>query len=225
MTKNYYARTLYGENLKRVYDIAPPPVKQYLEAELNYVSEQVRGMDTVIELGCWYGRVLKPLSSHVNTVIGIDTSFKTLKFGTDYLSDVANCYLLQMDASRLGFASCTFDAVLCIQNGISAFRVDSHLLVKEALRITRPGGVLLFSSYSPKFWEHRLEWFRMQAHEGLIGEIDESRTGDGIIVCKDGLRLTFVGEKQFVTLFKTEKTTVSVAEVDESSVFCKVEVL
>ena len=225
MTKNYYAHTLYGENLKRVYDIAPLPVRQYLEAEIDYVSEQVQGMDTVIELGCGYGRVLKPLSSHVNTVIGIDASYETLEFGTDYLSDAANCHLLQMDASRLGFAPATFDAVVCIQNGLSAFRVDSHLLVREALRITRSGGVLLFSSYSPKFWENRLEWFRLQAREGLIGEIDESRTGNGIIVCKDGLRLTYIGEKQFMTLFKTEKTAVSVTEVDESSVFCRAEVL
>lgn len=221
---DYYSQSLYGKRLKRVYDIAPPRVRQYLKAEIEYVLEEIRGMNQIIELGCGYGRVLKILSPHVKNVVGIDTSGKTLRYARQYLSEVQNCHLLQMDASRLGFEPERFDAVLCIQNGLSAFRVDSRTLIREAIRVVRPGGLLLFSSYSPKFWEHRLEWFRLQAEEGLIGEIDEDRTENGIIVCRDGLRLTFVGEDQFSKLFASEKTGVSIVEVDESSVFCRVEV-
>jgi len=222
---DYYSQSLYGKKLKRVYDIASPRIKQYLEAEIQYTAEEIDGMDLVIELGCGYGRVMKSVSSHVEHVVGIDTSGKTLEYGAKYLSGLSNCYLFQMNAVQLGFQSQVFDAVLCVQNGLSAFRVDSRTLVEEALRITRPGGLLLFSSYSPKFWNHRLEWFHLQAEEGLIGEIDENRTKEGVIVCKDGLRLTFVGEKQFTKLFTSEKTRVSTVEVDESSIFCRVEVL
>ena len=223
MMTNYYSQSLYGEKLKRVYDIAPPRVKQYLESEIQYVQREIEGMDSVIELGCGYGRVMHPLSSHVQTVTGIDTSRETLKYAQEYLSGIP-CHLVLMNASLLGFKSQVFDAVICVQNGISAFRVDSHLLIREALRITRPGGLLLFSSYSPKFWKERLNWFRLQAQEGLIGEIDEAKTGNGIIVCKDGLRLTFVGENQFRNLASSEKAEVSIREVDGSSVFCKIEV-
>jgi len=225
MTKNYYSQSLYGKNLKRVYDIAPPRVKQYLEAEIHYVTKEIKGMDLVIELGCGYGRVMNLLSPYVEELVGIDTAGKSLKFAREYLSALSNCFLFQMNASQLGFKSKVFDAVVCVQNGISAFHVDSKTLVKEAIRITHPGGLLLFSSYSPKFWEHRLEWFRLQAQEGLLGEIDESRTRNGIIVCKDGLELSFVGEKQFLKLFTSDKTNVSAVEVDESSVFCRAEVL
>lgn len=225
MTKEYYSHALYGKNLKRVYDIAPPRVRQYLESEIEYVIEEIKGMDLVIELGCGYGRVMSPVSEYVKEIIGIDTSEKTLAFGKEYLSKVSNCHLFQMNAVQLGFASHIFDAVFCVQNGLSAFRVDSRLLIKEAIRVTRPGGLLLFSSYSPKFWENRLEWFRLQAQEGLIGDIDESKTGDGVIFCKDGLKLTFVGENQFLKLFTSDETNVSVVEVDNSSVFCRVEVL
>ncbi len=222
---DYYAQSLYGEALKKCYDIAPPRVNQYLEAEIQYVIDHVSGLNLILELGCGYGRVMKLVSNYVGTMVGIDTAQQTLTFGRHYLSGLSNCYLLTMDASRLGFAPHTFDAVFCIQNGMSAFRVDSRTLVKGAITATRPGGLVLFSSYSPKFWEHRLEWFRLQAKEGLIGEIDELRTNDGIIVCKDGLRLTYVKESQFVKLFTSEKTSVSVTEVDESSVFCIVHVL
>jgi 2-polyprenyl-6-hydroxyphenyl methylase/3-demethylubiquinone-9 3-methyltransferase len=222
---DYYAQSLYGEALKKCYDIAPPRVNQYLEAEIQYLIDHVNGLDLVLELGCGYGRVMKPVSGYVGVMVGIDTAEKTLLFGNQYLSGFSNCYLLNMDASHLGFNPKTFDAVFCIQNGLSAFRVDTRALVKEAITVTRPGGLVLFSSYSPRFWEHRLEWFRLQAKEGLIGEIDELKTKDGIIVCKDGLRLTYVKESQFLKLFTSEKTEVSVTEVDESSVFCTVHVL
>lgn len=222
---DYYAQSLHGEALKKCYDVAPPKVMQYLEAEIQYVIDHVSGLNLVLELGCGYGRVMKPVSGYVGAVVGIDTAEKTLAFGKHYLSELSNCYLLNMDASQLGFSPEAFDAVFCIQNGMSAFHVDSKTLVKEAINVTRPGGLVLFSSYSPKFWEHRLEWFRLQAKEGLIGEIDELKTKDGIIVCKDGLRLTYVKESQFQKLFTSEKTRVSVTEVDESSVFCTVEVV
>lgn len=221
----YYSHSLYGKALKECYDIAPPRVKQYLTAEIQHTTEHIRGCHLVLELGCGYGRVMKPVSHHVDTMVGIDTSLHSLKYGQDYLSEEDNCHMLAMDASRLGFRRDTFDAVLCVQNGISAFGVESTLLVRESLRVTCPGGLLLYSSYSPRFWDHRLEWFHLQADHGLVGEIDESRTGNGVIVCKDGLHLTSVTESQFAKLFSSERTRVTTEEVDESSVFCCVEVL
>jgi SAM-dependent methyltransferase len=222
---DYYSKSLYGKALKKCYEIAPPRVKQYLAAEIKYVIEQVEGYHLVLELGCGYGRAMKPVSHYVDTVVGIDTSIHSLRYGQEYLSKEENWYLLAMDASRLGFSRDTFDAVVCIQNGLSAFRVDSTLLVRESLRVTHPGGLLLYSSYSPRFWDHRLEWFHLQAQHGLIGEIDESCTGNGVIVCKDGLHLTSVTDSQFVNLFSSEDTRVTTEEIDESSVFCRVEVL
>ena len=88
--------------------------------------------------------------------------------------------------------------------------------------MVKDGGVVLFSSYSPKVWEARLEWFRRQSLFGLVGEIDEERTCDGTIVCKDGFRATTVGGDEFVELFGDLGLDASIIEVDESSVFCRV---
>ena len=65
-----------------------------------------------------------------------------------------------MDAINLGFQDSIFDMVVCIQNGISAFHVDLRALIQETIRITKPGGKILFSTYSDKFWEQRLKWFQ-----------------------------------------------------------------
>lgn len=48
----------------------------------------------------------------------------------------------------LGFRNRRFDVVVCIQNGISAFKVDQRKLIGETMCVTRSGGTLLFSSYS-----------------------------------------------------------------------------
>ena len=44
-----------------------------------------------------------------------------------------------MNAAALGFAARTFDAVVCIQNGIAVFGVDRRALVEEAWSILFEG--------------------------------------------------------------------------------------
>jgi SAM-dependent methyltransferase len=127
-----------------------------------------------------------------------------------------------MDALSLGFHRQTFDLVYCVQNGISAFGVDPAALISEAIRITRSGGKVLFSSYSEKFWEERLQWFSLQSAEGLLGEIDDHRTGNGVIVCKDGFRATTYNRKDFEKLAGKSGQKFEIYEVDDSAVFCEI---
>jgi 2-polyprenyl-6-hydroxyphenyl methylase/3-demethylubiquinone-9 3-methyltransferase len=129
-----------------------------------------------------------------------------------------------MDAVALGFRDGVFDVVACIQNGIAAFDVDQTALMREAVRVTRPGGILLFSSYAAAFWPERLDWFHRQAAEGLIGEIDPARTGDGVITCKDGFRATTATPDDFRRLAATLDLNATIQEVDASSLFCEVRV-
>ncbi|RLB21785.1 MAG: class I SAM-dependent methyltransferase, partial [Deltaproteobacteria bacterium] len=123
-----------------------------------------------------------------------------------------------------GFRKRVFDRVVCIQNGISAFKVEPRRLVLEALRVTRPGGKVLFSSYSPRFWNERLEWFQRQAELGLLGEIDYEATGNGVIVCKDGFRATTFGAEEFLSLVSDLHVSPQITEVDGSSIFCEMTV-
>jgi 2-polyprenyl-6-hydroxyphenyl methylase/3-demethylubiquinone-9 3-methyltransferase len=220
MANIYYSDNLAAEWLKRCYDIAPPRVRQYLRAEVNFVLDRVRPGDAVLDLGCGYGRAIPQLAQKAGLVVGIDTSLSSLKFGLSFLHGVRNCLLLKMDAGGMSFFDGSFDAVVCIQNGISAFQVDPFQLVSESIRVARENGIVFFSTYSEKFWQHRLEWFRLQAAEGLLGEIDEEKTGDGMIVCKDGFRATTFSPEQFLPLTSKFDVDVNIVEVDESSLFC-----
>jgi SAM-dependent methyltransferase len=217
----YYRERLSGFRLFRCYEVASDRIRRYLSAEVGFVVSNVGGAGLVLELGCGYGRVMKKVSKFVGWIVGNDVSRESLEFASSYMEGCRNHDVFLMDASRMGFGSGVFDCVFCVQNGISAFGVDKRRLIREAVRVTKDGGVVLFSSYSPKVWEARLEWFRRQSLFGLVGEIDEERTCDGTIVCRDGFRATTVGGDEFVELFSELGLDASIIEVDESSVFCR----
>jgi 2-polyprenyl-6-hydroxyphenyl methylase/3-demethylubiquinone-9 3-methyltransferase len=222
MAAAYYVTRLSGDRLRRCYERAPWRVKQYLDAEIVYVLGRVQAASSVLELGCGYGRVLARLAQTTRWVVGIDTSLESLVLARELTAGYGRCELAVMDATALGFRDRSFDAVVCIQNGICAFRVNPRKLLQEALRVTRPGGRLLFSSYSETFWPHRLLWFEQQAEEGLLGEIDYSATSRGEIVCKDGFRSRTLGAKEFTQLCGQLGAQPMIVEVDESSVFCEI---
>ena len=218
----YYRDHLVGADLQRVYELASPRIRQYLRAEIEHVVTQVRGSARVLELGCGYGRVLGEIAPQVGRAVGIDISPGNLRSAESYLREHRNCDVALMDAVRLGFQDAQFDATICVQNGISAFRVDPSRLIAEAIRVTRVGGRVHFSTYSPRIWPDRLEWFRAQARDGLIGALDESQTGNGTIVCLDGLRLTTGSGEKFQALFAEHGQLAQIHEVDQSSVFADV---
>jgi len=218
----YYQRHLSGIRLQRAYEIASPRIRQYLRAEIDHVARRLRGAVCVLELGCGYGRILREIAPRVGRAAGIDTSRTNLMLATSYLEAQPNCDLFQMDAVRLAFPDGLFDAILCLQNGISAFGVDRKRLASEAVRVTREGGLILFSTYSPRIWLDRLDWFRAQSRAGLVGELDETLTRDGIIACRDGFRSSAVSDPELSHLFESVRQRAEVYEVDGSSLFAEV---
>ena len=223
--KNYYSDKLSAEQLRQCYQIAPLRVKQYLNAEIQYVLDKIKPSDIVLELGCGYGRVLQKLCKKAKKVIGIDISKPSLELAKKLLKGNLNYQLFQMDAINLEFPNNFFDVVICIQNGISAFNVDNvdkEGLIKEAVRVTKKGGLVLFSTYSDKFWEERLNWFILQSKAGLIGEIDLTETHNGIIVTKDGFKATTIRPTDFTSLTSKLNIDLKIEEIDNSSIFYEI---
>ncbi|MCP4685703.1 MAG: class I SAM-dependent methyltransferase [bacterium] len=218
----YYSNNLASERLEQCYRIAPPRIVRYLEAELAHALSRIKPGDEVLDEGCGYGRLMPSLAAKAGTVTGIDTSPASLRSARDRLKPLDNCHLACMDAARTAFSESVFDVVLCLQNGISAFHVDQRELIRESLRITRPAGIALFSTYAAAFWDERLAWFRLQAEAGLLGEIDEERTGNGVIVCKDGFRATSLNAEGFLESTSDLRAGVEIVEIDGSSLFCEI---
>ncbi|MFH2003026.1 MAG: class I SAM-dependent methyltransferase [Planctomycetota bacterium] len=221
---SYYAQRLSGERLRQCYDLAQLRVKQYLQAEIDHVLQRLREEDSVLELGCGYGRIALELAKKVSHVTGIDTAHESIELGKQLAGKATTCEFVDMDAANLTFPDNSFDAVLCLQNGICAFGVDKTRLVREAARVCRPKGRVIFSSYAKRFWPHRLEWFELQSAHGLLGEIDRKATGEGVIVCKDGFKADFMQPSDFEALWKSLGLIPKIMEVDNSITFCETEI-
>jgi len=216
--KNYYAENLNSTKLFQVYQTKYPRIQQYFAEEINFIRKDLHGNERVLEVGAGYGRILKELAPSGATFVGIDISDLSVALGKDYLKETPNCSIETMDAHHLEFEE-GFDIVLCLQNGISAMKGNSQQLVAECMKVLNPGGTAYFSTYSEKFWDHRLAWFHEQAEKKLLGEIDSEKTKNGVIVCKDGFTAVTFSAEDLEALGKESGFPYHVEEVDESSLF------
>jgi 2-polyprenyl-6-hydroxyphenyl methylase/3-demethylubiquinone-9 3-methyltransferase len=219
---SYYDHKLGGRRLERCYEIASPRIRQYLEAEVEHVASRLARADVVLELGCGYGRFAVRLAPHCRLVVGIDTCEESIALAHETAGLDPRCEFFPMDALELSFADGEFDAVVCIQNGICAFGVDQEALLREALRVVKPGGRVLFSTYTDRFWPDRLAWFEAQAAAGLLGPIDREATGGGTIVCENGFRAGRLTPDEMRSLCAGLGVEPEITEVDGSCVFCEV---
>lgn len=218
----YYTDHLSGERLRRCYEIATPPVREYLEGEIQHLLARLPATGPVLELGCGYGRVALRLAGPDRPVTGIDNATGSLALARRLAGAGSRCEFLEMDACRLQFPADHFAAVVCIQNGICAFRADPEILLREALRVARPGGRLFFSTYLDRFWPHRLAWFEDQAAAGLLGPVDLAASGNGVIVCTDGFCSGRFTPEQFRELCTRLAVDFTLAEAANSSLFCEI---
>ncbi|NHJ02990.1 MAG: class I SAM-dependent methyltransferase [Candidatus Heimdallarchaeota archaeon] len=218
--KDYYSKKLFASKLKHAYEIAPPRIQQYLEAEILYVLDLIQVDYYVLELGCGYGRVLKPLAMKARKVVGIDIAEASLNYARKYLKDFSNVELHRMTARNIQFKPESFDTVLGIQNAISAMKIDPIHLITQALRVTKRKGKLILSSYSDKIWDARLNWFEIQSKAGLLGELDYENTKNGTIACRDGFKATTFRTEDFSSLVEKMNLKARIEEVDKSSIFC-----
>lgn len=214
---NYYAESLNSQKLFQVYDTALPRVRQYLESEIDFVRQRLTGTERVLELGAGYGRIVRELAPHCAHIVGMDISPDSVRLGKGYLKDCPNAEMVAMDVHKMHFDA-PFHVVLCLQNGLSAMRADGDT-VREILDVLAPGGTAFFSTYSARFWNHRVAWFQEQADKGLLGELDLEKTRDGVIVCKDGFRATTQTPEEYEALGRQSGYPYEITEVDGSSLF------
>lgn len=215
---NYYRQNLNSTKLFQVYQTKYPRIKRYLDEEIDFVCRNLHGSEKVLEVGAGYGRIIKKLAPFSASVVGIDISESTVNLGKDYIKECPNCNIQMMDAYNLAFGE-EFDVVLCLQNGLSAMKGQPIHLIEQCMKVLTPGGKAYFSTYSPKFWNHRLTWFHEQEDNGLLGEIDLEKTKDGTIVCKDGFVAITFSEDTLKKLGEESGCYYRIEEVDESSLF------
>ncbi len=221
--ENYYKEKMSAQKLYQVYDTKIQRISQYLQAEIDFVKKNLSKTQNVLELGAGYGRIVKELAPYCNSIIGIDISEENVELGREYIKEHPNADMVVMDVHNIQL-SAPVDVVLCLQNGLSAMRLDS-VMIHRILDILKSGGVAYFSSYSANFWDYRLEWFEEQAANGLLGEIDYEQTKNGVIICKDGFKAFTHSLEDLKKIGEESEYLYEVKEVDNSSIFLIIHII
>lgn len=111
---------------------------------------------------------------------------------------VPGCSFALMDAAELGFASASFELVLCVE---AAFHFESReAFLREAHRVLRPGGWLVFTDIVSGFGAGRIP------RENLVGSVADydvvlRRSGFEDVALADELRDTWTAFRSRYTAF------------------------
>ena len=105
------------------------------------------GRDTrLLDCGCGVGSIAAGLAPSVASVTGVDLDPSEFLPAIGHLrsESIANVRFVAADGGRLPFADATFDAVL--MHSVLEAAVDPPALVREAMRVLVPGGVVAAAS-------------------------------------------------------------------------------
>ncbi|MBV9059023.1 MAG: class I SAM-dependent methyltransferase [Pseudonocardiales bacterium] len=106
----------------------------------------------VLEVGCGSAPCARWLADHGAQVIGLDLSVGMLRQAVDAARETGICVpLVQADATRLPFADRSFD-LACSAFGAVPFVADSAAVMREVVRVLRPGGRWVFAVTHPMRW-------------------------------------------------------------------------
>lgn len=108
-----------------------------------------RQPDSILDLGAGDGTCLSYFRSYFpkTSLFGIDVSEKSIReAASKNLSDVK---LLTYNGADIPFSSCSFDAIL-VATVMHHIRFELHeSLMKEALRVLNPGGLIFIVEHNP----------------------------------------------------------------------------
>lgn len=104
----------------------------------------------VLEIACGGGIGLGYLARAARRVHGIDIDERNLAHARQRYASTANVELSLLDAHRLPFADAAYDVIILFDS--IYFLTDAHQVLREAVRVLRPGGTLLVSTVN-KRWD------------------------------------------------------------------------
>lgn len=135
MTTNFDRAAAFYDDTRRLPEAA-------IEAFTDRLAEALGRAKSVLEVGVGTGRVAVPLSNCGYTMTGIDVSEKMLAV----LEAKSSAVKTQLgDATDLPFDNASFDAVLAVD--VFHLVSDWRSAVDEAVRVLRPGGRIVVSTF------------------------------------------------------------------------------
>ncbi len=132
-------------------------------------------VDDLLDIGTGTGRILEIFAPHIRRGLGIDLSQEMLTVARSALAakDHAHCQVRLGDMYDVPVANDSFDLVVFHQ--VLHFADDPPLALREAARVTRPGGRIAIVDFAP----HDKEFLRDEHQHRRLGFADREIVGWG----------------------------------------------
>ena len=168
------------------YAAAPPRIQAALVEELEFLRRVLQGSGRVLELGCGNGRLLEALRDCVSQWVGVDFLESYLRHARAQRRLAAGTALVAGRAPGLPFANAVFEVVVCAQNMLGLMGDQKLAVLREAKRIARPQGTLVFLVYSALSLVPRVEWYTEMHRRGMMAPLDWARSTPELLITEDG---------------------------------------
>ncbi len=129
------------------------PGESLADLELQVINRYLTSKGGVLDVGCGSGRACRYLAVEGSEAVGVELDSQTLR-DTESRED---CKFVRADGRRLCFRDQTFDYVISLASTLSEKhrlwmqREDRVSLLQEAVRVTRPGGLILVN-FVHRYW-------------------------------------------------------------------------
>lgn len=162
------AQDYFTENARDWGQLRSLHVDQSEVERALFSAVQGRAAADLVDLGTGTGRVLEILAPTIERGIGIDLSREMLDIARANLekADLRHCMIRQGDITQVPLPAECADVVTIHQ--VLHYAADPAVVVAEAARILRPGGLLLVVDFAP----HDLEILRDQHAHRRLGFAD-----------------------------------------------------
>ncbi len=147
----------------------PAEMLEYLEEEVSYYKKNIPA-GRILDVGCGEGRILSRLDNHITHGHGIDINETSVQLCKENLPK--NKYKVG-SITETGYPDSYFDCIVLSFNLLGNLDNDKDLAIREIRRILKPGGMVLFSTYS-----QRSEKIQESAYRSLPGFSKVSSKGD-----------------------------------------------
>lgn len=181
-------------DFEKIITNPPQLIQQFLDGEIEFISNNIEPCGEILEVGCGYGRLLGLLANKANKVVGSDFSEPLLQKAQKRFEKLTGIELAVMRAENMAFTDARFDYVLCLDATFGNMPYLEEKVMKEMSRVVKQSGEVVVSVFSENAKELQLENYK---RVGLTGIKD-----DGIAVHSDeGLYSRRFTKQQLRNLF------------------------
>jgi len=135
----------------------PESIREFIESEIAYLSENVKATQVILEVGCGYGRLLEIIGGNANLAVGLDFSWSLLKRAKSDLANIQSVLLALALAQQIPFKDGSFNCALCVNATFGNMPGLELAVLAEMKRTLKPGGKIILSVFSENAREAQIE--------------------------------------------------------------------